>query len=344
MKFQQGATVVLVHSGEEGEIVDFLNKEMALVDVKGVRFPVYLDQMDFPYFNQFTEKKTKPSIVVKTYVDQLKPEKKQTQQQVSSFRLQPGVWLSFLPVYDKDVFDDDIVEYFRLYLVNQLTTTFTFNYCLRLSGNVDFELKNEIAAGGDLYLHDLDFEKLNDAPRFDFEFSLKIPDKKKSSHLEAGIKLRAKQIFQRLEEIRLKQEAHFSFQLFDTFPDKQEEESIDMSGLAQAGYRIYGEGKIHRHNLSQARSVVDLHIEKITDNWSHLSNKQILDLQLKEFEKFYELALLHHLDRMIIVHGIGKGRLREDLHDLLRHKKEVKSFVNQYHAQFGFGATEIWFK
>ena len=343
MKFQQGDKVVLVHSGEEGEIIDFLNKEMALVDVNGVRFPVYMDQMDFPYFKQFTAKKAQPASVQKTYVDQLKPEKKQAQQ-ASAFRLEPGVWLSFLPVYDKDVFDDDIVEYFRLYLVNQLSTAFTFTYWLRLAGNVDFELKNELSPGGDFYLHDLEFEKLNDAPRFDFEFSLKVPDKKKATHLEAGIKVKAKQIFQRLEEIRLKQEAHFSFQLFDTYPDKPEEESMDLSGLANAGYRIYGEGKIHRQNLSHARSVVDLHIEKITDNWSHLSNKQILDLQLEEFEKFYELALLHHLDRMIIIHGIGKGRLREDLHDILRHKKEVKSFVNQYHAQFGFGATEIWFK
>jgi hypothetical protein len=343
MKFQQGDKVILVHSGEEGVVVDFLNKEMALVDVNGVRFPVYMDQMDFPYFKQFTEKKPASVQVKKTYVDQLKPEKKQAQQ-TSAFRLQPGVWLSFLPVYDKDVFDDDIVEYFRLYLVNQLPTTYSFTYLLKLAGNVDFELKNEIGPAADLYLHDLDFEKLNDAPRFDFEFSLKVPDKKKAPYLEAGLKLRAKQVFQRLEEIRLNQEAHFSFQLFETYPDKLEEESMDLSGLAQAGYRIYGEGKIHRQNLSHARSVVDLHIEKITDSWSHLSNKQILDLQLKEFEKFYELALLHHLDRMIVVHGIGKGRLREDLHDILRLKKEVKSFVNQYHGQFGFGATEIWFK
>ena len=341
MKYQQGDKVILMHSGEEAEIVDFINKEMALVDVNGVRFPVYLDQIDFPYFKQFSSKKKTVEPQKKIYIDQIRAEKKAPS---SAFALQPGVWLVFLPVYDKDVFDDDVVDYFRIYLVNQTTTAYTFSYWLRLSGEVDFELKNSITPNSDLYLHDVDFEKLNDSPRFDFEFGLVKPDNKKATHQEASIKLKAKQIFAKLEEIRLKQEAHFSYVLFETYPDKPEEEAVDLSLLSQAGYKIYGEGKIHRHNLSSARSVIDLHIEKLTDSWQHLSNKQILDMQLKEFEKFYELALLHHLDRMIVVHGIGKGRLREDIHDILRHKKEVKSFVNQYHAQFGFGATEIFFK
>ena len=31
-------------------------------------------------------------------------------------------------------------------------------------------------------------------------------------------------------------------------------------------------------------------------------------------------------------------------HDLLRMKKEVKSFINQFHPSFGYGATEIYFE
>lgn len=341
MKYQQGDKVILVHSGEEAEIVEFINKEMALVDVNGVQFPVYLDQLDFPYFKQFTEKKKSVESQKKIYIDQVRAEKKAPG---STFALATGVWLVFLPVYDKDVFDDDVVDYFRIYLVNQTAIPYSFQYWLRLNGEVDFELKNNIPVNSDLYLHDVPFEKLNDSPRFDFDFGLQKPDNKKAPHFEASLKLKAKQIFSKLEEIRMKQVAHFSYALFEEYPDKPEEEAVDLTQLSQAGFKIYGEGKIHRHNLSAARSVIDLHIEKLTDSWQHLSNKQILDMQLKEFEKFYELALLHHLDRMIVVHGIGKGRLREDIHDLLRHKKEVKSFVNQYHAQFGFGSTEIFFK
>ena len=70
----------------------------------------------------------------------------------------------------------------------------------------------------------------------------------------------------------------------------------------------------------------------------------MLDLQLKTFEKFYELAVLHHQPQLIIIHGVGTGRLRDEIHDVLRLKKEVKSFVNQYHHSYGYGATEIYFQ
>ena len=90
--------------------------------------------------------------------------------------------------------------------------------------------------------------------------------------------------------------------------------------------------------------VIDLHIEKLTDNWQHLSNAAKLDLQLKTFEKYYELALLHHQAQLIVIHGIGTGKLRNEIHDLLRMKKEVKSFINQFHPSFGYGATEIYFE
>jgi hypothetical protein len=339
MKFQLGDKVVLLHSGEEAEVVDFINKEMALVEVKGVRFPVYLDQIDFPYFDRFSKKAApKPIPKPKKYVEDIKKEKA-----TAKYKVGEGVWLSFLPVFDKDVFDDDIVDYFRLYLVNQTELHLDFHYFLKFQGETDFELKNEITALQDFYLHDVKLEAMNDSPRFDIEFNLHQPDKNKVSHLETSLKIKTKQLFKQIEETRLKQEASFSYIMFDKYPDKPEEET-EWKKLTDAGYKIYEGGKIHRQHLEPARTVIDLHIEKLTDNWQHLSNAAKLDLQLKTFEKYYELALLHHQTQLIVIHGIGTGKLRDEIHDLLRLKKEVKSFVNQFHPSFGYGATEIYFE
>jgi len=60
MKYQIGDKVLILHSNEEGEIIDFINDKMVTVDVKGVKFPVYLDQIDFPYFKRFSQKKLFP--------------------------------------------------------------------------------------------------------------------------------------------------------------------------------------------------------------------------------------------------------------------------------------------
>ena len=118
---------------------------------------------------------------------------------------------------------------------------------------------------------------------------------------------------------------------------------MDLSRLGNAGFRMYEAEKI-KDNLPPARSVVDLHIEKLTDNWERLSNFEILTSQLNNFEKYYELAVAHHQPTLIVIHGIGEGRLRNEIHDKLKLKKEVKSFVNQFHPLYGFGATEIYFK
>lgn len=339
MKFQQGDKVILIHSGEEAEIVDFINKQMALVDVNGVRFPVYLDQIDFPYFQRFTAKPKVEKPRPKAYIDHVKKEKA-----AAKYKVGEGVWLAFLPVFDKDVFDDDVVEYFKIYLVNQTELHLNFQYLLKLNGATAFELKSDIHPLQDFYLHDVPLEQFNDSPRFDVEFSLAVPDKKKATHVETSLKLRARQIFQKISETRLKQEAHFTYPLLETYPDRVEEEKPDLAKLAHAGFKIYEHGRVNRQHLEPARSVVDLHIEKLTDQWKGLNNAAILDLQLKTFEKFYELALLHHLPQLIVIHGVGSGKLRDEIHDLLRLKKEVKSFVNQFHPNFGFGATEIYFK
>ncbi|MBL7721675.1 MAG: Smr/MutS family protein, partial [Chitinophagaceae bacterium] len=71
---------------------------------------------------------------------------------------------------------------------------------------------------------------------------------------------------------------------------------------------------------------------------------EILSLQLKTFEKYYHLSVIHHQPSLIVIHGVGEGVLRDEIHDILRLKKEVKSFVNQFHPAYGYGATEIFFQ
>ena len=247
-----------------------------------------------------------------------------------------------MQVFSKDVFDDDVVEKLKIYLINQTELAYNFKYNLSFGGESSFELQNALAPVSDFYLHNVNFEDLSDAPRFDVEFSLSVPDKKKAPYFETSLKLKAKQLFKRIEEILLKNEPTFSYPLFAVYPDRVDEEKVDLSKLGNSGYRIYDVSKV-KENLAPARSVVDLHIEKLTDSWKHLSNFEILTIQLKSFEKFYDLAVAHYQPSLTIIHGVGTGKLRDEIHDILRLKKEVKSFVNQYTAAYGYGATEIYF-
>jgi hypothetical protein len=336
MKYEVGDKITVLLTNEDGKVVEIMNEKMVMIEVKGVRFPAYMDQIDFPYFKMFTEKRE--AAKKKVFIDQVRKEKAAIKPREGD-----GMVLSFFPVYSKDVFDDDVVEKFKIRLLNQMETAYTFNYNLMIGGESHFQLKNTVEPLSDFYLHDVDFEELSDSPRFDFEFGLKEPDKRKAPYFEVSLKLKGKQIFKKIEEIQIKNEPTFGYLLFDAYPNKVEEEKVDLSMLGNAGYRVYDVSRV-RENLESARTVVDLHIEKLSDSWKHLTNFEILTLQLKTFEKYYDLAVVHRQPLFTIIHGVGTGKLKDEIHDMLRLKKEVKSFVNQYTPSYGYGATEIYFQ
>jgi hypothetical protein len=337
MKYQAGDIVLILHSNEEGEIVDIINDKMVTVNVKGVKFPVYMDQIDFPYFKRFSQKKMFAPKKEKKYVDDLRKEKTGIREKIAD-----GAWLAFLPVMSPDEFGDEVVDELKLHLVNRTEKAYHFDYKQAFFGKPAFELKNTIHPFEDFYLHDIPFEDMNDNPIFEFEFSLVTPEKNKAEICTASLKPKAKQVFTRIEEMRTKNEATFSYRLFDVYPDKVREEKIDIGSLS-GKYKLYDATKARQH-LEPARSVVDLHIEKLTDNWQHMSNLEIISLQLKTFEKYFDLALAHLQPSLIVIHGVGSGRLRDEIHEILKLRREVKTFVNQYDPRFGYGATEIFFQ
>lgn len=327
----------MLHSNEEGEVVDIINPKMVMIEVRGVKFPAYIDQLDFPYFKRFTEKKLFPPKKEKKYAEDIRKEKAPKEKVID------GAWLSFLPKFETDEFGDDVVDELKIHLINRTERGYNVTYKLFYLGKPEFELKASVQPFEDFYLHNIAFASVNDSPQFSFEFSLPTPKKGKADWHEVSLKLKPKQIFDRIEKLKEAGEATFTYKLFDTYPNKPEEVPLHFDSLISKGIKVYNAKEARRH-LAPARTVVDLHIEKLTNDWQHLSNAEILDLQLREFEKWYDLALAHRQPQLTVIHGVGKGVLRDEIHDVLRLKRDVKSFVNQYHPSFGYGATEIYFQ
>ena len=55
MKFEVGDKVVVRLTNEDAEVVEVINERMVMVNVRGVKFPAYTAQLDFPYFKQFSK-------------------------------------------------------------------------------------------------------------------------------------------------------------------------------------------------------------------------------------------------------------------------------------------------
>jgi len=341
MKYQVGDEILVLLSNEEGRIIEIMNDTMVMIEVRGVKFPAYMDQIDFPYFKRFTEKKLFPEKKApqKIFLDQIPKEKIQK----NDSKEEEGVFLNLIPKFSLDDFNDEIVESIKIYLSNRNRLGYQFIYEQSYLGKVDFSIESTIAPFTDFYIHDLSFASVSDSPSFSFDFSLIEPHKKKAAHFETQLKIKPKQLFQKIEALKEDNKTTISYPLFETYPDKVEDNYIAMDVLRNAGYKVYDASKI-KQNIPAARSVIDLHIEKIMDRHNHLSNAEILQFQLDEFEKWFELAQLNQLPSMVIIHGVGKGKLKAEIHDLLKAKKGVKQFINQYTDFYGYGATEVLFE
>lgn len=345
MKYQIGDEIVIKLTGEEGKVVEIIHEKMVMIEVKGVRFPAYTDQVDFPYFKRFTE--ARKAEKKKTYIDQVPREKRKPGSDPSP-AADAGVFITCLPVFDKDVFDDDIVEKIKCYLSNRTAQAYRFDYKAFNLEMPFFELSGQLPPNTELYLHDIPFDYFSHNPRLSVEFALQEPSKHKAPYFETQLKFKGKQVFKKIEEIKLANQASFAYNLFESYPDKSVDDNplpggVDLSSLKNAGFRMYEASKGKEH-LPPPRTVVDLHIDKLTDRWEHLTPFEMLSMQLQAFEKFYDLAIAHNQSTLTIIHGVGSGKLRQELHDLLKVKKEVKHFTSTYTPEFGDGATTIYFR
>jgi hypothetical protein len=340
MKYQVGDDILVLLSNEEGKVIEIIDEKVVLIEVRGVKFPAYMDQIDFPYFKRFTEKKAaEKKAPPKTYIDQVPKEKPQP----AKVKIADGVWLSLLPKFAIDDFNDEVVELLKVYLMNHTEKAYQFTYQQQFLGETNFELLSEIQPFHDFYIHDIDFAAVNDSPSFNIDFSLLIPEKKKAPHFETTLKIKPKQIFQKIEALKDTNLPTISYLLFENYPDKVAEEKFELNSLAAKGFKIYDASK-GRQNLPPARSVVDLHIEKLFNDWKHMSNFEILTMQLNEFEKQMDAAIAHYQPSIIMIHGVGSGKLKDEIHEILKVKREVKNFFNKYDPRFGYGATEIFFQ
>ena len=81
--------------------------------------------------------------------------------------------------------------------------------------------------------------------------------------------------------------------------------------------------------------IIDLHIENISDHYHLMENFEIVQLQLKKCEKALDESIKSTTHKLIIVHGIGEGVLKNEVHKILRNYN-LRFFIST-----NGGSTEV---
>jgi len=80
---------------------------------------------------------------------------------------------------------------------------------------------------------------------------------------------------------------------------------------------------------------LDLHIENLSADYHMMTNFEIIQIQIKKCEDLIMKSLNSNVHKLIIVHGIGEGVLKKEVHDLL------DRYQLRYFESLNGGSTEV---
>ena len=86
---------------------------------------------------------------------------------------------------------------------------------------------------------------------------------------------------------------------------------------------------------------VDLHIHQLVSSQRGLSNYDMLEIQLDTAKRQLHFAMKKGIQRVVFIHGVGAGVLRQELEYLLK-RYDAVSFEDANFQKYGRGATEIY--
>lgn len=138
----------------------------------------------------------------------------------------------------------------------------------------------------------------------------------------------------------------YAFVLKDNFTDRniveRELTNEDITRLkAIKEFKQPGKKSVSaRQKLKDLQKEVDLHIEELVDNHSGLTNAQMLNMQIEEFEKQLDDAFANGLKKIVFIHGVGNGRLKQEILSILKTIDGI-SYHDASYKKYGFGATEV---
>jgi hypothetical protein len=341
----KGTKVRLKNSNDEGVVVALLNNGMVSVLLKDadITIPVFPEALEAIYDSKKTKAKVVPGKQSKVTAG---PPAAQINAQYTILKSK-GIQLAFDPIFQ----GDDVPEKYQIYLINDTSSDIIYQVSLRVAGEQEFTETGKLNKVSLVQIGDIFYDELNDSPTFDLDFRRITTDGTGAQHLKT-LKIKAKQFFRNIETAPILNRKVHIYKVFENLKaERKDQQEEDLKTYTQKNAQPVfkkpaSAGTTWSPDVkakAEFKAELDLHIDALTEDHSSLNKAEILQYQIKAFEKYMEEALKLGVDRVFIIHGVGKGKLRNIIATRLIQMRFIKTFKNEYHAKYGFGATEVIF-
>ena len=250
------------------------------------------------------------------------------------------------------LFDAQEAKY-DIWLINDTNSPLVVDAELTFQNGTEWQRSEKIPASEAYPLGEMQSDDLNESPQIQVTltpvFTSGLGEK-----LEKTLKIKPQQFFKALAHSDYLNRPTNTFLLFDKLEKNKDEEDGSLQKYTKQLVKTPAKKApepTKETNNTVLTSVMefaffdtelDLHIELLHEHHRDLTAAEIINVQLKEFDIYLSKALRLGISKVYIIHGIGKGRLKEAISARLRRQEKVKFFKNEYHEKYGMGATEVF--
>jgi len=341
MNFIIGDKVRFLNEKGEGTVSKIINKTTAGVTIEdGFEIPYSISELVLIYDGVKTEQplNNNPTSGLPIEIKLNKIIKKQEQ---------AGIYIAFSPEKADDISHSDI----NVWLINNTGYQLMFTYSLFQNGNFKTLETGAIRVYESLLIETINRKELSDFSTFKIEAL--FFDEKEHEHQPPvsemvklkPIKLYKENAFTNNDFISEKALIMNVYCLGDLIEENSFPKKIDLSKILfqkKTQTDFPKKSKPHTRNDPASEMEINLHIEELLDNYKGMSNAEIILVQLKHFQRSLDTAINEHYRKLIIIHGVGNGRLKHEVRNILSSYKNLQFYDGSY-SKYGFGATEIFF-
>ncbi len=349
MLFAEGTKVRFKNTGDKGVIIDILDSEMVnvMLDDDDMVIPAFIENLerieDIPKPNRnpikakFVESKKAPSPPTPPFKD-------------VDFHYNILKSLGIQLAFDPQIQSDGITSSYDIYLINDTRYDALFTFTIDILDQTPKTTNGKITSASYINLGEMKFSQLNEAPIIEIDI-WQLTTVGTGYKMSKNFKIKPKQFFKNTRTAPLLNRQVHWYQLFENFDKEQKSEGEDLKTYTQRNAKkpknpASHYGRVNTSDpmeLAHFENEIDLHIEHLVSDNKKRNNAEILRIQLTHFNQFLEKAIRLGVNSAFVIHGVGKGKLKNEIATKLMNHPQVKTFKNEYHPKYGFGATEINF-
>ncbi len=331
MKYATGDKIALKSDQREGRIIGYLDAKTAeVILTDGETISISEDELEYPYLNMFRKaSREKNKKEIKKYHTE--------REDFTQERIPKGLLMGFWPKYFSEDFDD-LIETIKIYFYNDTTDDIEFYYSYSDDHSSGLEVRKRLKPYEDVYLHSIPFDSLNDHP----SFTLRLAPIDEEP-IDVALQLRPKTLFDELSMLSDQQLPAYYKKVADSIHEIYVPSVEDGPTLTS---EMMMSGPSSSSIVRPATDdFIDLHIHALfPEDCQSIPPSDILSTQIDTFRRFLAEAIRTRQPRITIMHGIGTGVLRTQIHQILDESAFISRYENELHPEYGYGATIAWIR